>query len=113
MKGTLATPPRSAGNPSELDFQGREPELSVDRTGGAPLRELAFRATDGLEISLLWNAAAGGLAVSVHDTRSGDVFEVPAPRDRALEVFYHPYAYAARHGIEYSVPALEPEDSHV
>ena len=112
MRGILATPPRSAGNRSELDVEGREPDLGVAPTGEAPLRELAFRATDGLEISLLWNAVAGGLAVSVQDTRSGDVFEVPAPRDRALEVFYHPYAYAARHGIEYSVPALQP-DSHV
>lgn len=107
MESILSTAPRSAGDRPELDFEGRE--QVADHTGEEPPRELAFRTADGVEVSLLWNAAAGDLAVSVHDTRSGDVFEVPAPSDRALDVFYHPYAYAARHGIEYGAPALEPE----
>jgi hypothetical protein len=31
----------------------------------------------------------------VEDSRSGTSFEVPAPADKALDVFEHPYAYAA------------------
>lgn len=71
------------------------------------LRELAFRKTDGLEITLLWNAGENRLTVAVYDARLGDSFEVPAPNERALDVFYHPYAHTARRGIEYRRPAIE------
>jgi hypothetical protein len=57
-------------------------------------RELAHRVTDGVEISLLWDEADGSLRVVVVDPRAGTAFEVPAPSDNALDVFYHPYAYA-------------------
>jgi hypothetical protein len=77
----------------------------------AAARELAFRASDGLEIALLWNAVEDRLTVTVDNTRRCDLFEVPAPSDRALEVFYHPYATAARHGIDYGAPAVELGDS--
>jgi hypothetical protein len=113
MKSFVSSPPGSAANRLELDVEGNGPSVGADRTADAPLRELAFRAGDGVEIALLWSPEADRLVVSVHDTRSGHVFEVPASSDHALDVFYHPYAHAARHGIEYSEPALDPEDSHV
>ena len=59
------------------------------------LRELAFRESDGLEVTLLWNALEDRLIVSVFDTKRDDFFWVDAPRDRALDVFNHPFAYAA------------------
>jgi hypothetical protein len=35
--------------------------------------------------------------VAVTDTKTGEAFELPVREgERALEVFYHPYAYAAR-----------------
>jgi hypothetical protein len=34
------------------------------------------------------------LTVAVEDSRSGLSFEVPAPAEKALDVFEHPYAYA-------------------
>jgi hypothetical protein len=58
------------------------------------LRELAHRATNGVEVSLLWNDADGTLRVIVVDAHAGTAFEVAAPSDNALDVFYHPYAYA-------------------
>jgi hypothetical protein len=64
-------------------------------------RELAHRANDGVDIVLFWNEATNELAVYVSDERSGAYFELAAPRDQALDVFYHPYAYAASLGIPY------------
>jgi hypothetical protein len=58
------------------------------------IRELAHRVADGVEISLLWNELENSLRVVVVDARAGTAFEVTAPQDNALDVFYHPYAYA-------------------
>ena len=57
-------------------------------------RELAHRVADGVEVSLLWNAGDDTLRVLVVDGRAGTAFEVDAPSDNALDVFYHPYAFA-------------------
>jgi hypothetical protein len=57
-------------------------------------RELAHRAANGVEVSLLWNEEDGTLRVIVIDSHAGTAFEVAAPSDNALDVFYHPYAYA-------------------
>jgi hypothetical protein len=59
-------------------------------------RELAFRASDGIEVSLRWYRAAGRLSVVVREVSTGKEFELPARRDNALDVFYHPFAYLAR-----------------
>jgi hypothetical protein len=37
------------------------------------------------------------VTVAVTDTKTGEAFELPVREgERALEVFYHPYAHAAR-----------------
>jgi hypothetical protein len=64
-----------------------------------PPRELAHRVTDGVDIVLFWNEATDELTVHVSDERSRASFELAARRDQALDVFYHPYAYAASLGI--------------
>ena len=58
------------------------------------MTELAHRTTDGLDVSLLWSRCTGRLVVEVADSRSGESFTVEAPRDRALDVYNHPFAYA-------------------
>ena len=45
-------------------------------------------------VSLLWRRADDRLTVVVDDTRTGEHFRLPARRENALEVFYHPFAYA-------------------
>lgn len=60
-------------------------------------RELAYRAGDGLEVTLFWRKADDRLTVVVSDSRTGDSFALAAASDNALDVFYHPYAYAASH----------------
>jgi hypothetical protein len=59
------------------------------------LTELHHRSADGIEVSLLWSRVTNALTVAVEDSRSGLSFEVPAPAEKALDVFEHPYAYAA------------------
>jgi hypothetical protein len=69
-------------------------------------RELAHRATDGLEVMLFWHEATNELTVSVSDERTGAYFELAADPDEALEVFYHPYAHAAHRGVPYDEALL-------
>jgi hypothetical protein len=59
------------------------------------LTELHHRSADGIEVSLLWSRRTNALTVAVEDSRSGVSFELPAPAERALDVFDHPFAYAA------------------
>jgi hypothetical protein len=58
-------------------------------------RELAARVSDGLVVLLLWHPDDNALTVSVEDSRLGDRFHLAVAHDRALDAFYHPYAYAA------------------
>ena len=59
------------------------------------LRELAHRESDGVEVSLVWSPRDGHLTVVVDDARAESRFQLEARPDNALEVFYHPYAYAS------------------
>jgi hypothetical protein len=58
------------------------------------LTELHHRSADGIEVSLLWSRGTNVLKVAVEDSRSGVSFEMPAPVEKALDVFEHPFAYA-------------------
>ena len=60
-----------------------------------PSKELAHRAGDGVEVSLLWRPTDGRLTVVVDDAKAGERFALDARPDKALDVFYHPYAYAS------------------
>ena len=60
------------------------------------IRELAHRRNDGLDIRLLWDSATDRVSVALHDGKTGEGFEVEVgPGERALDVFHHPFAYAA------------------
>jgi hypothetical protein len=61
----------------------------------ATTRELAARDSNGVHVLLLWHPAENAVSVSVEDARLGDRFEIAVAPDRALDAFYHPYAYAA------------------
>jgi hypothetical protein len=74
-------------------------------------RELAYRATDGLEVSLLWDPRDDGLIVSVVDTKDGRVFELGADGENALDVFYHPYAHEAAITTSLSAEDSAPQTS--
>ena len=61
----------------------------------AETRELAARENDGTHVVLLWNPADNALTVSVEDAHVGDRFQLVVAPERALDAFYHPFAYAA------------------
>ena len=58
-------------------------------------KELAYRETDGIAVTLWWHSGHNRLRVSVHDGRTGDWFALNAEAHNALDVFEHPFAYAA------------------
>ena len=58
-------------------------------------RELAARDSDGVHVVLLWHPDENAVSVSVEDARAGDHFQLRVAPDRALDAFYHPFAYAA------------------
>jgi len=72
-----------------------EPEGGARSSATADTRELAARESNGLHVLLLWHPREDELTVSVEDTRAGDRFQLAVARDRALDAFYHPFAYAA------------------
>jgi len=59
------------------------------------VRELASRESDGLAVRLVWHPSEDAVTVSVTDSRTGDRFQLVVDRKRALDAFYHPFAYAA------------------
>jgi hypothetical protein len=76
-----------------------------------PICELASRASNGIEVTLLWTRRSNELTVCVSDTHTGVWFELVAARDNALDVFHHPYAYAAARGISYDGACAAATDS--
>jgi hypothetical protein len=57
-------------------------------------KELAFRDSGGIAVSLRWNRETGDVSVLVEDSELRESFVVRAEPEQALEVFHHPYAYA-------------------
>jgi hypothetical protein len=57
-------------------------------------RELARRSGAGVDVTLYWHPTLDELIVRVRDERDGAHFEIRPQRYLALDVYYHPYAYA-------------------
>ena len=56
-------------------------------------RELARRASGGLEVTLYWNAADNCTSVEVWQRASGEALVFAIAGEHALEAFYHPFAH--------------------
>ena len=78
----------------------------ASRASHHPERELAHRASNGIEVVLFWHEARNDLTVCVSDQRTGAYFELSADPENALDVFEHPYAYAALNGLRYDEALL-------
>jgi hypothetical protein len=83
-------------------------ETSMPSASTDTARELAHRHADGVHVTLLWHPSTDRVTVDVFDEGSGEKFEFEAPAARALDAFWHPYAYAAFAGIDFAAPAREP-----
>jgi YD repeat-containing protein len=59
-------------------------------------RELHHRSGDGTDVWLMWDPSTDSVSVRVSDSKAGAAFEIPVKaRHRAMDVFHHPFAYAA------------------
>jgi hypothetical protein len=58
-------------------------------------KELAQRASNGIEVTLFWKKPTTRVAVQVSDVRFGESFEFEVEGENALDAFHHPYAYIA------------------
>ena len=65
--------------------------------------ELARRTGDNLAVSLFWRQEDNRLRVVVTDATAGREFALDAHPENALDIFYHPFAYAAFRGLDYGV----------
>ena len=59
------------------------------------IRELAQRTSSGTLMRLLWLQGTRELWVEIREPELDVTIVIPAEPERALEAFYHPYAYAA------------------
>ena len=83
--------------------------MSTQPTPEYDLHELDYRAADGVEVALLWVVGTKDLFVVVVDEKSGDVLELDVEQgENAIDVFNHPYAYAAARGLEHGPQMREP-----
>ena len=58
--------------------------------------DLANRRGDGIDVILWWSPEEDSVAVEVVHLSTDSSFELVVDRSRALDAFYHPFAYAAR-----------------
>jgi hypothetical protein len=77
-------------------------------TATAHIEELASRESAGIHVSLFWSREDNTLSVVVRDSRTGEEFTVAAEPEEAMDVFRHPFAYAASRGGT-SNGSTEPE----
>jgi hypothetical protein len=80
--------------PSEEEKEMATP-LAPSVRGNAGWVELATRATDGLEVALLWSRSSSRVKVVVSDERLCHHLDFEVARADALSAFYHPFANAA------------------
>jgi hypothetical protein len=80
-----------------IQYEGPAHPDQLPAESPAGTRELDSRTSDGIHVRLLWHIDEERVSVAVEDTKTGETFELPVTdRERALDVFNHPYAYAAR-----------------
>ena len=57
-------------------------------------RELAHRLSGTDEVRLVWHPGSDCVELSVRDLETGAGFRIAVAPSRAVDAFYHPYAYA-------------------
>jgi hypothetical protein len=59
----------------------------------SPPRELDYRESDGISVSLLWYEDSDRVVLRLVDSETDEVFELDVAHGDALDAFRHPYAY--------------------
>ncbi len=60
------------------------------------VRELDQRSAAGIDVRLVWRPVDDSLYVTVGDALTGETFHMDVEPLEAMDVFEHPFAYAAR-----------------
>jgi hypothetical protein len=81
------------------------PTMTTTLTIDATFEELASRSANGISVTLAWRRSDDALKVVVTDARYDETFEIEVGDDPPLDVFNHPFAYAAFR--ESSLPRAE------
>ena len=64
-------------------------------------RELDLRSHDRIDVAMLWREEDDLVVVTVSDGKTGTEFAIYVREDeQPLDVFHHPFAYAAHRGID-------------
>jgi hypothetical protein len=74
-----------------------DPALTRQEYGRETMKELAKRGIGGISVRLFWDERAPvgtDIVLEYEDRLEGISFTLHPPRDRALDAFYHPNAYA-------------------
>ena len=58
-----------------------------------PRRELARRASGGIEVTLYWSAHDNSTSIEVWQSASEETLHFSVAPELALEAFYHPFAH--------------------
>ena len=85
------TPVSRAG---AIDSRRGRPAPGRRENSESECRELARRSSAGVDVTLYWHPTLDELIVRVSDEGHGAYFELRPPGYLALEVYYHPFAYA-------------------
>jgi len=56
-------------------------------------RELATRASGGIEVTLYWNAADNSTTIEIWQPATEELLAFPVAPARALDAYYHPFAH--------------------
>jgi hypothetical protein len=74
------------------------------------IRELDCRASAGIQVRLLWCEYDKRMWVAVLDTNAGEAFRLEVQDgERPVDVFHHPYAYAALHRVDTHARSAAPQ----
>jgi hypothetical protein len=68
-------------------------------------RELATRLSDGVEITLFWDARDDSTSIDLYHAATDQTTSFPVAPDRALDAFHHPFAHLSR--LEHHEPQTD------
>jgi hypothetical protein len=80
-------------------FYADHPRGTAMAAGTTQRRELAHRASNGIEVWLYWRELTNRVTVEVLDERLDESFEFEVEGHLALSAFNHPYVYATARGV--------------
>jgi hypothetical protein len=73
-----------------------------------PTLELAERASNRMQVRLLWRQGTTLLWIEVREPDTDRALRIPVQPEQALDAFHHPYAHAGTHSSAHPAESLDP-----